>query len=74
MGDQAVEQKRSQTASELLIEVLEDFGKDEPDIAMVIWTTKSGDLAWSANTKNLSVRVGLLESTKHFILKQAEKL
>ena len=48
--------------------VMEEFGEDEPKEVMVLWTTKSGDLAWCSTADSISQKIGMLEFAKAFIL------
>jgi hypothetical protein len=59
-------EKRS--PSETIMKVMEDFGGDEPEELIVIWTTKAGDIAWSSTTEHISLRIGMLEFAKACIL------
>lgn len=61
----------TRTPSETLISCLEDFGDDEPDNVLVIYTTKGGDICWSANGPyKYSVMIGMLICVKHLMLKK----
>jgi hypothetical protein len=59
------------TATETLITCMEDFGEDEPQEVMVIYTTKSGDFAFSCSTDRLTAKLGMLEFCKAMILAKA---
>ena len=61
----------TRTPTETLIKCMEDFGEDEPENLMVIYTTKGGDLAWSSTTDSISMKIGMLEFAKACILKGA---
>lgn len=67
-------EESERTASETLIDVLEDFGEDEPRNVMVIWTTKSGNIAWSTSTSHACVQLGMLELTKMHVVRKAMEL
>lgn len=73
MSDQATA-RQQRTPSETLINCLENFGTDEPDAVMVVWTTRSGDIAWSSSTDRMSLKVGMLELAKAHILELAKSL
>lgn len=55
------------TPSEVLIKVLEDFGKQEPRSVVVIWTT--GEIISWMQSCFASEGVGLLETAKMLLLK-----
>ena len=61
---------QERTASELLIHCLEDFGNDEPEHALVIYTTKSGDIAWSSTSTHVSQRLGMVEMVRTLMKKK----
>jgi hypothetical protein len=58
------------TPTTVLMSCLEDFGEDEPVCAVVIYRTKSGDLAWSSSTVVHSEFVGMLEMAKFWFLEK----
>lgn len=62
-----------QTATEILMTCLEDFGEDEPENVIVVWNTKSGDMAWLSNIRFTSAKVGLLELAKSHVLNDSLK-
>ena len=65
----AEEQRRTPTAT--LMAALEDFGEDEPRECIVIYTTASGDMAWSCSSDAVSVKLGLIEACKLYIQEKA---
>ena len=67
----AADSSAERSPTETLITCLEDFGADEPKDVIVIYTTKSGDIAWSSSVSNFSIKLGLLEFCKACILKKA---
>ncbi len=56
------------TATETLIAVMEEFGKDEPRDCLVIYTTREGDLCWSSTSDSHVIKLGLIEACKQFMI------
>ena len=61
------------TPSQLLMDVMEEFGKIEPIEVFVIWTDEAGDLCWRGTSQKLSEKVGMLECVKTYIMDSAKK-
>ena len=56
------------SATQTLIDALEDFGTSEPKEALLIYTQENGDLVWSCTTDSVTVKLGLLEACKQFMI------
>jgi hypothetical protein len=65
--------KTNRTPTEVLIKCLEDFGTDEPEEVVVIYKTKSGELAWWSNELPHTHFMGLLEMCKFWFLENRKK-
>lgn len=58
----------TRTATETLVSVMEDFGDAEPKECIVIYTNEAGDLCWSTTSDSMTIKLGLLEACKQFII------
>lgn len=63
---------KARTATETLVAVMEEFGQSEPKDVLVIYTNEAGELCWSCSTDAVSVKLGLLEACKQFIILKLE--
>lgn len=52
---------------------MEEFSKSEPTNVMIVWTDEAGDLCWSSNSNHLSVRIGMLECAKLYMLEKSKE-
>jgi hypothetical protein len=69
--DEQLPEKKSITASELMIECLEKFGELEPEHAILIFTTKLGHVAYRSTDINVAVKLGMLEFAREMIVRRA---
>jgi hypothetical protein len=61
--DEKTNEERS--PSNTLIHCLEDFGHDEPQKVIIIWTTVGGDICWSeSGPSHFAQNIGMLECVK----------
>ena len=60
--------KNHVTPSELLIEVMEEFGKSEPLQCVIVFVSEDGSMNWHSNTDSISHSIGMLEMAKQFII------
>jgi hypothetical protein len=56
------------TPTETLLRAMEEFGVDEPIEVIVVFSTQGGDICTIASTDVTSVKVGMLETAKHWQL------
>ena len=67
--DEKTPEQRSPT--ETLMWCLEDFGKSEPDRALVIWMNEEGDLCWSSSGPYKYTQIiGMLECVKAIVMEK----
>ncbi len=62
-------QATKETASELLITLLERFGEQEPVHTIVLFTAEDGSLNWRSNTGGVWETIGILELAKHSMMR-----
>jgi hypothetical protein len=62
---------KTRTPTDTLMEALEAFGEDEPRDVIVLYTTQTGDLVWHSSTSITSIKVGMLETAKFWVLENA---
>lgn len=67
------QETKPQSPTEVLIHCLENFGEDEPLEVIVLYRTKSGDMAWSSNIEPNSHFVGMLRMTEFYFLEKRRK-
>jgi hypothetical protein len=67
------EDVKTRTPTDTLMECLESFGDDEPANVIVVYTTKSGDIAWSTSDSTFSQKLGLLEAAKFWVQETMRK-
>ena len=49
------------TATETLMEAMNQFGDSEPKECLIIWTDENGDISWSSTTGSLVLKKGLVD-------------
>ena len=59
----------AQSATDTLVNAMEEFGRAEPKECMIIWTDSEGDICWSSTTDALTVKLGMIELVKAMIIK-----
>lgn len=55
------------SATDTLVNAMEEFGRAEPNECMIIWTDQSGDICWSTTTDSPVTKLGMLEMVKTMI-------
>lgn len=58
------------TPSQLLISCMEDFGRSEPTVAIVVYLNQAGDICWRSSTDHTTTCIGMLELTKVLIIEK----
>jgi hypothetical protein len=53
--------EHKETASELMIAVMGEFGQNEPEDILIIFTTESSSIAYRSNIENTCMRIGMIE-------------
>jgi hypothetical protein len=61
------------TATQTLMDAMEEFGCAEPNDCMIIWTDSQGDICWSTTSDALTVKLGMIETVKAMIIKGIER-
>lgn len=62
------------TATETIMNVMEEFGNSEPKEMIVIYINTEGDLCWSATTDSIVTRFGLVEACKQALISRFREL
>jgi hypothetical protein len=61
------------TATETLVNTMEEFGRAEPEDCIIIWTDANGDICWSSTTNSKVIRLGMIETVKALILSKVDE-
>lgn len=63
---EAIEKK--ETASEVVIKALEDFGISEPETVLILFTNEAGNICCRSNTDSTCMKVGMLRYAERILL------
>lgn len=73
LATKSMSEVKTRTPTETLMDALEAFGEDEPKEVIVIYTTQAGDLIWHSSISTTSIKVGMLETAKFWVLEAMKK-
>jgi hypothetical protein len=63
----------SESVTDFMVRVMEEFAEDEPEYAMLITITKEGWLKWRSNIQSDTMRIGMCEMVKVAITSSIER-